>query len=290
LTLLADGTFEGGGILGIAYAGALDEFDKWGVKWRQLAGTSAGAITAALLACGHNATSIQQLLAGTDFRKFRDPRAFRRVWDTFHYLGMCRGDAFMSWMDEATFGMTMGQTVIPLRVFTFDVKNEEVVAIDSRTHPDVPVALAVRMSMSVPFFFRAVPWQDGERSRLCVDGGIARNFPVETFDAPGLPTCPTFGFELHGKEHTGTVDNAVELATQMFKVTRNALAKELSEHNRYRTVSIDTGGISWLNFALSKVEVDQLIASGRAAAREFIATWQTKGGFTSYIERFRTSS
>ena len=47
--------FEGGGVKGIAYAGALKELEKKGLltSLQRVAGTSAGAITATLLAVGY---------------------------------------------------------------------------------------------------------------------------------------------------------------------------------------------------------------------------------------------
>src|SRR3954469_5517085 len=46
----ADGVFEGGGVLGIAFLGAARCCSDLGIRWKGLAGTSAGAITASLLA------------------------------------------------------------------------------------------------------------------------------------------------------------------------------------------------------------------------------------------------
>jgi predicted acylesterase/phospholipase RssA len=59
--------------------------------------------------------------------------------------------------------------------------------------PDqVDVARAVRMSMSIPFFFEPIKF----RGSYFVDGGILSNFPVWLFDSPGIPEWPTFGFKL----------------------------------------------------------------------------------------------
>ncbi len=45
-----DGVFEGGGVKGIALVGALKRLEEEGVSFGRVAGTSAGAITAALYA------------------------------------------------------------------------------------------------------------------------------------------------------------------------------------------------------------------------------------------------
>ena len=54
--LKADAVFEGGGVKGIGLVGAVAFAEEKGYRWVNLAGTSAGAIVAALLAAGYNAT------------------------------------------------------------------------------------------------------------------------------------------------------------------------------------------------------------------------------------------
>ncbi len=81
---------------------------------------------------------------------------------------------------------------------------------------DLPVLIAVRMSLSFPVLFQAVPlwWRDIDHPALLkaldpkapkvsaqwrrlwfTDGGISSNFPIHMFDAV-LPSRPTFAFSL----------------------------------------------------------------------------------------------
>jgi len=72
---------------------------------------------------------------------------------------------------------------------------------------DLPVVVAVRMSLSFPFLLAAIPLyrhdysyrSPAERDKLrrCMfsDGGISSNFPIHFFDAM-LPTRPTFAISL----------------------------------------------------------------------------------------------
>ena len=61
----ADAVFEGGGVKGIAFAGAIAAAEQdGGVKeWVNLAGTSAGSIVSALLVAGYDAAGLQKILA-----------------------------------------------------------------------------------------------------------------------------------------------------------------------------------------------------------------------------------
>jgi predicted acylesterase/phospholipase RssA len=61
-----DGIFCGGGSLGIAYAGALRAVRDNGFWFRRVAGTSAGAMVAALIAAGYDAAEIDWLTAPSD--------------------------------------------------------------------------------------------------------------------------------------------------------------------------------------------------------------------------------
>jgi predicted acylesterase/phospholipase RssA len=62
--MLVDGVFEGGGALGAAYVGALRVLHDNGVWFARVAGNSAGAITASMVAAGFSAPEIQWLSSG----------------------------------------------------------------------------------------------------------------------------------------------------------------------------------------------------------------------------------
>ncbi|MDD7967174.1 patatin-like phospholipase family protein [Actinomycetospora lemnae] len=59
--LVVDGVFEGGGALGTGYVGALRALEDNGIGFARVAGNSAGAITAAMVAAGFSAREIQWL-------------------------------------------------------------------------------------------------------------------------------------------------------------------------------------------------------------------------------------
>ena len=65
--------FEGGGVKGIAYAGAIAVLEDKEIlpDIRRVAGTSAGAITAALLALGASSQSVRKIVGGTHLNNAR---------------------------------------------------------------------------------------------------------------------------------------------------------------------------------------------------------------------------
>ena len=68
--IYADGIFEGGGVRGVAFLGALRCCNDLGIRWRKLAGTSAGAITAAVLATDLSMDDLEELLGQLDYGIF----------------------------------------------------------------------------------------------------------------------------------------------------------------------------------------------------------------------------
>jgi len=114
--------------------------------------------------------------------------------------GLFQGDNFRGWLTEklAAKGIAAGGTLatmfaktnVDLSVVTSDTTQKELVVMNHRTAPDVPVAWAVRMSMSIPFVWREVIWQKGwgayqGRSltgHKFVDGGMLSNFPIRLID------------------------------------------------------------------------------------------------------------
>ncbi len=59
----ADLVFDGGGVKGIALVGALSVLEEEGFQPQNVAGTSAGAIVATLLAAGYTAVQLRDILA-----------------------------------------------------------------------------------------------------------------------------------------------------------------------------------------------------------------------------------
>ena len=102
----ADGVFEGGGVKGLAFAGAIAAAaDETGVRsWVNVAGTSAGSIVAALLVAGFDAQGLRSVLEHTEYRRFAD-YGFGGRWigglrNALRSRGIARGEYFREWLGE----------------------------------------------------------------------------------------------------------------------------------------------------------------------------------------------
>jgi NTE family protein len=203
--------FEGAGIRGIAYCGALMELEERGVTphVRAVAGTSSGAITAALFAVGYSPAEIYDLIGDTDFQKFNDGggRAIGGFYRLKKKLGWYKGDAFLSWIEnrighktgsaDITFAQLAERAASDTKfkslvVAATSMNHQTTLLFSSSTFPQMRIVDAVRASMAVPFYFEPVII-DGtgrviETTRitpdvhLCLDGGFTANFCIATFD------------------------------------------------------------------------------------------------------------
>ncbi len=133
----ADGVFEGGGVKGIAFAGAIAAAEQdAGVKeWVNLAGTSAGSIVAALLVAGYDAAGLQKILSGAVYSRFADcgPGG---MWlgglfnALFRLRGMAPGAYFKKWMSEQLAASPLATELGKTELTFADVKRHDLPPIE----------------------------------------------------------------------------------------------------------------------------------------------------------------
>lgn len=193
--------FEGGGVKGIAYAGALKRLEEKNIlpDIKRVAGTSAGAITAALVALGANSKDVEEIVGGTRFRDFMDDsfgviRDLNRLMNDY---GWYKGDSFSAWMQKQVYALCQdaeitfanlsklagqpGSKCKELYVVGTNLSLQMPIVYSAETTPDFPVWEAVRISMSIPLFFAAIKKQI-PGTQIFVDGGVTWNYPLDIFD------------------------------------------------------------------------------------------------------------
>src|SRR5689334_9963902 len=101
-----DLVFEGGGVKGIGLVGAYAALEQEGWKPECVAGTSAGAITAALVAAGYTAAELRDEVLALHFRDFKDEGWEDRIpvvgkeISILRDFGVYEGRRFLQWMTE----------------------------------------------------------------------------------------------------------------------------------------------------------------------------------------------
>ncbi|TAL39055.1 MAG: patatin [Spirochaetes bacterium] len=189
--------FEGGGVKGIAYLGALEVLTEKNIlpNIERVGGTSAGAINAVLLGLSFTLAEVREIMWSLDFNKFMDD-SWGVVRDTARLIekfGWYKGDFFRDWIGKlikkktgnanSTFAdieaarATKGFKSLYFMGTNLSTGFSEVFSAE-RT-PETRVADAVRISMSIPLFFAA---KRNARGDVYVDGGVLDNYPVKLFD------------------------------------------------------------------------------------------------------------
>ncbi|WP_375088576.1 patatin-like phospholipase family protein [Peribacillus sp. RS7] len=288
----ADAVFEGGGARGIAFIGAIQAMEEEKVEWERLAGTSAGAVIAALLASGYKSHEIRERFSEINYSKIRGRTILNRIpilgfsLELMVHLGIYKNDYLESWVDSLlsekgikTFAdLPDGK----LKIIASDVSNGQMLILPDdlerygMSPADLKVSTAVMMSASLPFFFRPVIWKSKDRKKSYIlDGGLLSNFPIWIFDTDN-PRFPTFGF--HFVKDEVNIDPVIPTPIHLFKnIFKTMLQahdlRHMNEETIERTIQIPTGGINATDFELNEDEIYFLYKSGYTSAKEFLSIW-----------------
>lgn len=207
--------FEGAGIRGIAYCGALQKMEElnWLKDLQRVGGTSAGAVTALTVALGYTADEIRQLITSTSFKKLNDgnfmiPGGINRVKKYYGWYRIKKTDAWLGDMIRAKTGdaeitfreLKAAGRYKELYVTGTCLNKQRLIIFSHETYPDMKVRDAVRISMSIPLYFEASfidsignvthhP-KDKKGLDIVVDGGITGNFPIRIFDSTRYTSHP----------------------------------------------------------------------------------------------------
>ena len=243
--LHADLVLEGGGVKGLGLVGAVTALDAAGYDFPRVAGSSAGAVVACLVAAlqsaGEPVARLDELVRSVDLRRLRDPGVLGRVPLVGRALALLVHDGmyegrYLEQFLTGTLGdlgvRTFGDLAIPdddpaadglpaerrsrLVVTVSDLSRSRLARLPwdlpDYGAADLSVARAVRASAAIPLFFRPVRQPTPSGSATWVDGGLLSNFPVELFDRTDSadPRWPTFGVRLTTRPPTPPVTRRIE--------------------------------------------------------------------------------
>lgn len=230
---------EGAGTRGPVGAGAIDTLEHRGVLThvKRVAGSSAGASIATLLALGYKSKEIKDYVDNFNFNELKDiapPTVSSTTKKIFHFMynvcskkrGIYKGKKLLEEIrklihDKIKKTLSLHQDKKMLRVLkkiglitTFEngeiklankitfkhldylathyahlgFKNlfitgtnttqKRLEIFSNESEPDMEIALAVRISMSIPWIFKQVRY----KNNLYMDGGCLNNFPMNIFD------------------------------------------------------------------------------------------------------------
>ena len=260
---------KGGGVKGLALAGALEELEEH-FTFEVFVGTSAGAIAAVLLAAGYSGKELRGILQTKDFQQFLDSSFLSQTWGLLVHGGLHSGTPVRTWVRslleeriERQSGIEMGDLPKRAVLYASNERDGTIVFDSYGDNAEQPADFAVRCSMSIPYFFR--PERHGGDEIF--DGGLLNNFPLDTFLKEN-PDVDFLGLYLsQGPPRSSHRPRALRILSLLLGRDERVIVDE----HRNNIIVIDPSPIRTTDFSLEDPEKDFLLKAGRAAALEFLA-------------------
>lgn len=275
---------EGGGIKGVAYVGSIQALHELEIldDITGFAGSSAGAITAGLLAVKYPVNNLQNILRNTDFNKFKDDSIgiTRDTMRFFKDFGIYKGDYFLKWysnllkehtgIENITFKQANDKYKTVLKITASNLNKQKIEIYDHLNTPDMTVQDAVRASMSIPLFFKCVRNKEND---VIVDGGMLNNYPINLFDNE---LDKTIGLKLMSHNEINEIEELDEI-TNIHSYIKSLIGTLLEQIEKLHvkkqywrfTISINTGNIKTTQFNLTEEDKEFLIINGYTSVMNY---------------------
>ncbi|XP_041367006.1 uncharacterized protein LOC121381726 [Gigantopelta aegis] len=200
--------FEGGGTKGLAYCGAVQFLEEIGqmTKICRFAGASVGALTATLSAVGYTSAELEDFFSQDNSNLFLDHQCgyFSLLPNLLRSFGWNPGNRIYQWLGykleaktgspDVTFEQLLRITGKELCIVVTNLNQMNTEYCHPKTTPEMPVRLALRMSMAIPGVFMAIKYTMHNHKDTFVDGGWLCNYPIHCFDGWYLSMAPEDSF------------------------------------------------------------------------------------------------
>ena len=269
---------SGGGFRGINLLGAIEYIKSQEItkNIKRYIGTSIGGMLSIFLSLGFTPTEIFDILYSIDLTKLLDID----IKKLFTHFGIDSGHLVLDLLQskliqkfgESAKNMTLldhyHQTGKEVVLVTCCLNTREPVYLSHVTFPNLHVLHAIRMSMSVPFFYTTVQWN----GKYYVDGGIIDNYPIKY----ALKYSENvLGIKLAAEKKKSDDYTNIESIEDYISALFECMQKKFDGHDtkgyEHQSVVI-TSTISQLDFDLSNEIKQQLFDSGFSQMKEWCKT------------------
>ena len=172
---------------------------------------------------------------------------------------------------DITFKELYEKTNKKLKIFTTNYTKTKSEMFSYETTPDCSVILAIRMSISVPFLFTPVEYNNC----YYIDGGLTNNFPIRYCD-PSNSLC----IAIINREENN-LDKSVESLPKYFmgicslaidSISMNQICNDdlIFTKSQYNYFEINCKQKGTLNFSLDKENIQTLLNEGSESAGLFL--------------------
>jgi len=270
---------SGGGAKGIAQIGVLRMLEEEGIRPDLITGTSIGSILGGLYAIGYSIEDLEALAMETDWEYYFDDEIERCYFPVYERaaaekyqlrfsldkgkislpIGVVRGKKIALLLSRLTIPAhnthNFDDFEIPYRGIATDFETGEAIAYAKGDLADV-----MRASMSIPSVF--VPFEIGKR--ILIDGGVARNLPVEDaiYMEADIIIAVDIGAPLCNRDNLGSILDVLD-QTSSFRIVESNKEQATLADVVIRPQIADVG-------ALSFDQNDQLMFRGKKATEKMM--------------------
>lgn len=202
---------EGGGVRGLAYAGAIEVLEQKNIinNIEKVAGSSAGAVAGLMISLGYNSVEIDSILQNLKLQQFNDGKDIvGKIIRIKKEYGLFKGNKFEKWISSLIEAKTGDPNITffdlhkkHLQDNTFkdfyctgtNISRQQLEIFSWQNWPHMQLKTAVRISSCIPFYFKPVAIDSSGNEinartsqspfDLYVDGGMLCNFPINIFDS-----------------------------------------------------------------------------------------------------------
>lgn len=263
--------FGGGAIRGVAYIGTLKAFEELGITADTLAGSSVGAIFAAMLAVGYTADELKQIFSKVNFELFKDIAI--GIGPLF---ALSKGEVFLEWLRELIekkyYGdkykkgenraVTFKDIEKNLIIITTNLSNFECKEFSKFETPDYEIASAIRISSCMPGLMKPIEYN----KTLLVDGDLQKSWPMWKL-SNNLTNSSDRILELrlegyYDSNNISGIDYANAVYSCMTSMSTSFVTDIYAQKDKFDYIVLNTGKTVVVDFNLNENKRNELIQSG----------------------------
>ena len=280
---------EGGGVKGCGLVGALEVVAEKATILG-VGGSSAGAIVAALYAAGYDCAMIKKIMFDAPLPDFRDGGSWLPDKLTLWRRGyLYEGSVFQTWIkqqlvdapchkdNDKSVPVEFKDLQYPLKIVAANLTDQNMETFDATNNKTLRVDEAVRMSMSIPIFYKPYLWGQ----KVMVDGGTVSNFPLWLFknELAREKGSSLIGIRLKQREKlldppSGKLSDILTRLAQTAMASQFQIVSELMAV--FQIITVDVGDVQTTDFDISKDKKTDLHRAGQTAAETYFLRQENK--------------
>ena len=176
---------SGGGVRGIAHVGAMQALEDLHYldKFETFVGTSVGSLIASMYVIGYKPNELLYFIQNFDMNKIKSID----ITNIFDKYGLDTGANIEHIIKNFIQAKGYDPQISLLKLYNLTKKKlilsttclntQTICYLSYENYPDLPLCIAIRMSISVPIYFIPVKY----KNKLYVDGACIDNFPIHLF-------------------------------------------------------------------------------------------------------------